>query len=85
MARRESWNRDDDEDDFDDESEDAEPIVCPNCRRHNDPNAEACRYCGYFLDDDLESDELPPRTSQPMWVVLTALVLLGLMLWGLLF
>jgi hypothetical protein len=58
----------------------AEVVDCPQCRRSVYEESEQCPYCGHYITEDERG------TGYPVWVVLTAIVCLGLALgwvfWG---
>lgn len=56
---------------------------CANCKRLIYHDAEQCTYCGHYvlLDDEFPEDDRA-KPSRPPWVVLTAVVLLVLIIWG---
>jgi hypothetical protein len=72
----EDWDADD-LDDFGDESEDDEPTVpCPYCRREILEDAPRCPHCERFISAE---DHAGP--GRPLWVVVTALLCLGIAIW----
>lgn len=73
--------RDDDEDDWDEDDpafdDDDEPTIpCPSCRREILEDTPRCPYCEQYL-----SAEDGGGSHRPTWIVLTALVCLGLAVW----
>ena len=74
----------DDEDEWDDEesdsgedSDDGEPTVpCPYCRAEILEDSPRCPVCERYLS---EEDHAAPR--KPAWVILTALICLGIAIW----
>lgn len=74
--------RDQDEDDWaDDEAEygedsDETTVPCPYCRREIIEDSPRCPYCERYISDE---DHAGPR--KPLWVILTALVCLGIAIW----
>jgi len=63
-----------DNSEFDDEEEPT--IECPQCGFEMLEIAYQCPRCG-----EIPSREFRQTTSQPRWVILTALLCLGLLLW----
>jgi uncharacterized paraquat-inducible protein A len=57
-----------------------EMVDCPNCRRSVYEESERCPHCGHYITEE------DPRTSYPLWVVITAVICLALalgwVLWG---
>jgi hypothetical protein len=78
----------DDEDDWEDdpvgsdsgddlEDPDHEPTVpCPYCRREILEDSPRCPYCERFISAE---DRLP--AGKPVWIIVTALVCLGVAIW----
>jgi len=66
---------DDHDDDSTDEDDTDPTISCPKCQRAIYDDAEQCRYCGYYLTDEDET-----ASTTPKWVVVTAVLLLGVIL-----
>jgi hypothetical protein len=70
---------DDDETDYGEGTEDSddEPTVpCPYCRREILEDSPRCPYCERYIS---EEDHAQP--NKPLWVILTALVCLGVAIW----
>lgn len=64
-------------DDGNEQDSDDEPTVpCPHCRRHIFEDTPRCPYCERSIDDE---DHAGPK--KPIWVIATALVLLGIAIW----
>lgn len=74
----EEWDEEDEDSDaFDDD--DIETIPCPYCREEIAEDSPRCPHCeGYISKEDA------PGTSQPLWIIVTALVCLLMMLSGIL-
>lgn len=73
----EAW--DDDGAEFDADEPDEEPTVpCPYCRREIPEDAPRCPYCEHYV-----SAEDHARRSKPPWVMATALICLGVVVWWL--
>ena len=69
----------DDEDEDEDEGEDEEPTIpCPYCRREILEDSPRCPYCERYISDE---DHAAP--GKPLWVILTALLCLGIAVWWL--
>jgi|688.fasta_scaffold48932_6 hypothetical protein len=80
--RGRAWD-DDDDDAWDDDDEapdddsDAEPTVpCPYCREEILEEAPRCPACGNFISAE---DHAGP--GKPAWVIVTALICLGMAIW----
>lgn len=78
-----AWNDDedawdDDRDDRDDgDDSDAEPTVpCPFCREEILEDTPRCPACGNFISTE---DQRGPE--KPAWVIVTALICLGMAIW----
>lgn len=72
----EDWE-DDETDDHGPDDADEEPTVpCPSCRREILEDSPHCPYCERFVSAE---DHAAPR--KPLWVILTALVCLGIAIW----
>ena len=70
---------DDAEDGYDSDDDDQEPTVpCPYCRREILEDSPRCPHCERYV-----SDEDHAATGKPLWVILTALVCLGIAIWWL--
>jgi len=73
---------DDDEDDWEDtlsigaDSDDEPTVPCPYCRRDILEDSPRCPYCERYIS---EEDHAGP--SKPVWVILTALICLGIAIW----
>lgn len=66
------WDDDDDGDDTDDEP----TIPCPHCRREILEDSPWCPHCERYLSQEDHS-----ARTQPLWVVVTAVVCLGAAIW----
>ncbi len=75
----------DDDDEWDDglddgddtEDSDDEPTVpCPYCRREIVEDSPRCPYCERYI-----SAEDHPTRRQPLWVIVTAVICLGVAIW----
>jgi predicted nucleic acid-binding Zn ribbon protein len=68
------WDEADSDHDDADEDDNEEPtIVCPNCRRQIHEDSQRCPYCEqYITEEDRE------RSSQPWWIILGAILALGM-------
>ena len=76
---QEEDDRDNDETDFDDafEDPDEEPTTpCPYCRKEILEDSPRCPYCERYISDE---DHAGP--NKPLWVILTALICLGIAIW----
>lgn len=79
-------DQDEDEDDWDDDNADAgdeldvagdEPTVpCPYCKEEILEDSPYCPHCERYIS---EEDHAGPR--KPLWVILTALVCIGIAIW----
>ena len=72
----------DDDNEFDDSAsgDELEPtVVCSNCGFEMLEIVYQCPRCG-----EIPTHEFRKTTTQPRWVVLTSLMLLGLLLWWIL-
>lgn len=58
-----------------DDSVDLAP--CPHCRKPVYDHAEVCPHCGSYI-----SAEDAPRRRHPRWIVIVAILLLGVILFG---
>lgn len=68
---------DDDEDEADDVDE--EPTVpCPSCRREILEDSPRCPYCERYISAEDHAGD-----RKPAWVILTALICLGISVWWL--
>jgi len=71
----EDWDEDEADDRYD--SDDDEPTVpCPYCRREILEDVPQCPYCERYI-----SAEDHAQPSKPLWVIMTALVCLGIAIW----
>ena len=57
-----------------DDDDSAETVACPSCRRPVYEEAEQCPYCGHYISEE------EMASSRPWWVIIGALVCLGLAL-----
>ena len=74
------FGADDGEFDYSESDEEGEPTIeCPQCGFEMLEIAHQSPRCG-----EISSQEFRHKTSQPRWVILTALLCLGLLLWWLL-
>lgn len=73
-----AWQDEDEDADWaDDDADDDEPTVpCPYCRREILEDSPRCPYCERFIS---AADHAGP--NKPLWIVVTALVCLGIALW----
>ncbi len=67
---------DDDAADFGDDSDEEPTIPCPYCRREILEDSPRCPYCERYIS---EEDHAAP--GKPLWVILTALICLGIAIW----
>jgi hypothetical protein len=76
-----SEDEDDEEDDFNDDSDTDDDVTepCPNCGRQIYDDAEQCTHCGHYI-----TDEDAARSRKPWWVILGAVLCLGVAVWWLL-
>ncbi|HEX4414836.1 MAG TPA: hypothetical protein VH107_14475 [Lacipirellulaceae bacterium] len=72
----------DDEDWYDEESDDEPTVPCPECGEPVLEISDRCPACGYWLTDS-DRQRLTRHAAIPIWVKLTATVLLVAMLYGL--
>jgi hypothetical protein len=72
---------DDDEDWYDDEPDDGDPVPCPECGDSVSDFLDKCPACGYWLST-ADRCQLRPHEAHPAWVKFTAVVLLAMMAWG---
>jgi hypothetical protein len=73
------WDEDEADDQYDSDDDDGEPTVpCPYCRRDILEDVPQCPYCERYI-----SVEDHAQPSKPLWVILTALVCLGIAIWWL--
>lgn len=73
------WDEEDpaDADDADADDRDTEPTVpCPYCKEEILEDSPHCPYCERYL-----SEEDLAAARKPLWVILTALVCLGIAIW----
>lgn len=68
---------DDDGDSVDDSADDA-TVPCPYCRREILEDSPRCPYCEQYISAE---DTTPAR--KPLWVIVAALICLGMVLWWL--
>jgi hypothetical protein len=82
-------DRDDEQDDWDDwddaeddpgdgaeELEDEPTVPCPSCRREILEDSPRCPYCERYLSAE---DHTGP--GRPAWIIVTALICLGIAVW----
>lgn len=69
------WDPDDDAG-IGDDSDDELTVPCPYCRREILEDVPQCPYCERYI-----SEEDHAGLKQPLWVIATALVLLGIAVW----
>ena len=67
--------RDDGDEDFDEEDDDDGYIDCPHCGQSMLEAADYCPSCERWITDGVTN-----KTRSPLWVVIVAAVLLGLIL-----
>lgn len=73
----EDWEDDDSYDSHDGDDSDDEPTIpCPYCRNEILEDSPWCPSCDRYISAE---DHAGPR--QPLWVILTALICLGVTLW----
>jgi hypothetical protein len=73
------WDDDlDDEVGSSDDSGDEPTVPCPYCGRQILEDSPRCPHCERYISAE---DSPPPR--KPLWVVATALICLGIVLWWL--
>ena len=70
-----SSSRDDDSNEFDDDWDDDGYIPCPHCGKTMLEDADYCPSCERWITDGVTN-----KTRSPLWVVIVAAVLLGLIL-----
>lgn len=68
----------DEQDEFDegDGSDDEPTVPCPYCRREILEDSPRCPHCERYISAE---DHAAP--GKPLWVVVTALILLGMAVW----
>jgi hypothetical protein len=81
-----SRNQDDDDDEWDageadhgdalEDSDDEPTVPCAYCRREILEDAPQCPYCERYI-----SEEDHPSRRQPVWIIVTALICLGIAIW----
>jgi predicted nucleic acid-binding Zn ribbon protein len=79
MARRDDDEYEDewdDDDDQDSDDGDNATVPCPRCGASIYEDTPRCPECGWYLTD---ADRA--RSTRPLWVIVTALVCLGMALW----
>jgi hypothetical protein len=66
------------EDEFEegDDSDDEPTVPCPSCRRMILEDSPRCPHCERYISAE---DHAAP--AKPLWVVVTALILLGMAVW----
>jgi hypothetical protein len=69
-------DEDDWDDDTGDDSDDMPTVSCPYCRREILEDSPQCPYCHEYI-----SEEDSPGPRQPSWILITALICLGTVLW----
>jgi len=67
---------DDDAADIGDDAEDEPTVPCPSCRREILEDSPRCPYCEQYI-----SEEDHPSRRQPVWIIVTALICLGIAIW----
>lgn len=70
---------DDEDADLPEEDEGDDLDECPRCGRSIYDDSERCPRCGQYLS----REEVGPTTSQPLWVRVAAVILLGIMVYEL--
>lgn len=65
----------DDGDDTED-SDDSPTVPCPYCHREIVEDSPRCPYCEQYI-----SEEDHPTRRQPLWVIVTAVICLGVAIW----
>lgn len=71
-ADDDAWDEGDDVEDSDDEP----TVPCPFCRREIFEDSPCCPACGRYLS---EADRA--GSGRPAWVIVTAILCLGLAIW----
>ena len=74
--RDEEDDWDDEDDDLGDDSDEEPTVPCPSCRREILEDSLRCPYCERYI-----SEEDRAGGGKPVWVILTALVCLGIAIW----
>ena len=59
-----------------DDADDEPTVPCPYCRREILEDSPRCPYCERYISDE---DHAGP--SKPVWVIVTALICLGIAIW----
>jgi predicted nucleic acid-binding Zn ribbon protein len=72
--RDQHW--DDDEADFDDDSDGEPTVSCPYCSQEILEDSPYCPHCQRYVSAE---DHAGPR--RPLWVMVTALICLGVAIW----
>ena len=62
--------------DPDDAEDEGATVDCPHCGQEIYESAEQCPQCRQYLS----TEDAPPRTSHPAWVLITTLLLLAAMI-----
>lgn len=70
-----SGSRDDDSDEFNEDGDDDRYIPCPHCGETMLEDADYCPACERWITDGTTN-----KTRSPVWVMIVAAVLLGLLL-----
>lgn len=58
------------------DSGDEPTVACPYCRREILEDSPRCPYCERYI-----SEEDHPSRRQPVWIIVTTLVCLGIAIW----
>ena len=74
-SRDEDEDWDDEDLDLEDDSDEA-TVPCPSCDREMFEDSPRCPHCGHFVSAE---DDAGPR--RPRWVVVTALICIGVAVW----
>lgn len=77
-SRDEADDWDEDDTGLGDDSDEEPAVPCPFCRREILEDAPRCPYCERYI-----SAEDQAGSRKPAWVVVTALVCLGITIWWL--
>lgn len=77
------YDPDDDEAWRDDDSDDGDPVPCPECGEPVSDFLDKCPACGYWLSV-ADRRQMRARETKPTWIKATAVVLLVVFLWGVL-
>lgn len=70
----EPWGEDGSDDG--DASDDEPTVPCPYCRRDIVEDSPRCPYCESYI-----SEEDHPSRKRPLWIIVTAVICLGVAIW----